>query len=58
MSEIAIYEKEPHPLGTRVDDLGSRVNDLAERTSKVENDVREVRTLLIDRLADQVDDRR
>ena len=44
-------------VNRRIDDLGTRVDDLAERTIKVENDVREVRTLLIDRLGNQADDR-
>ena len=44
-------------VNRRIDDIGTRVNDLVERTIKVENDVREVRTLLIDRLGNQADDR-
>ena len=37
-------------MNTRFDDIGDRVDDLGDRTTKVENDLREVRTLLIEQL--------
>ena len=37
-------------MNNRFDDLGDRVDDLAGRTSKLEDDVREIRTLLIERV--------
>ena len=37
-------------VNRRIDELGDRVDDLAERTTKLENDVRELRTLLVDRV--------
>ena len=37
-------------VGDRVDDVGDRVDDLGDRTTKVENDLREIRTLLIEQL--------
>ena len=45
-------------METRLDNVVSRVNNLAEQTSQLKKDVREVRTLVMERLDNQPDEQR